>query len=465
MARPTTSPRDQERPFGHDELFFSTTDRKGVISGGNDVFVRVSGHAREQLIGSAHNIIRHPDMPRAVFKLLWDYLDADRPFAGYVKNMAADGCYYWVVALVVPTRQGYLSVRFKPSGALFPIVKDLYAELLAIERSAGDEEGAWRDGMQRAVEALSAAIRAKGFANYDDFMHTMLASELTSHQASSAGRSSGDVEPAADRDGELRRTLARCAEFDSHLADLFSEVDGFLAVIKNLDGKAAFLLDLSSNIHLVSLNALIGSCRLEGDGEGFSVVTQNLAALSQEGNVTIDTMTRQLTGLTSSLRETAFGITAAKLQVEMTVFFLRELLAASRRAGDGAPAEVGTGADIGTLVESFSASTIQLAAAVPRARQLIPGLMRLQEELAGDLRKLASVRLLGKIHAAGLADEAHFRELLDRILDQLQQAGAELDVLASGIAELRQQLPSLERSASLAQGTVQGFRGWTSAAA
>jgi hypothetical protein len=88
MSRPAISPRDQERPFGDDELFFSTTDRKGIISSANDVFVRVSGHPRDALIGSAHNIIRHPDMPRAGCKLLWDHLGAGGPFAGYVKNLA-----------------------------------------------------------------------------------------------------------------------------------------------------------------------------------------------------------------------------------------------------------------------------------------------------------------------------------------------------------------------------------------
>ena len=76
MARPTFAPTGRERQFDHHELFFSTTDPKGVILSGNDVFVRVSGYSREALVGTAHNIIRHPDIPQAVFKLLWDYLDA-----------------------------------------------------------------------------------------------------------------------------------------------------------------------------------------------------------------------------------------------------------------------------------------------------------------------------------------------------------------------------------------------------
>src|SRR4051812_27090860 len=99
MTSPIT-PRDVESPFGIEELFYSTTDRKGVILHGNDVFVRVSKHARERLVGSPHNIIRHPDMPRAAFRLVWETILSGSPVVAYVKNMAANGDYYWVTALI-----------------------------------------------------------------------------------------------------------------------------------------------------------------------------------------------------------------------------------------------------------------------------------------------------------------------------------------------------------------------------
>ena len=70
-----------EQPFDVGELFFSATDRKGIITSGNRVFVRVSGYERDELVGRAHNVVRHPDMPRAVFQILWDYLEAGRPIA------------------------------------------------------------------------------------------------------------------------------------------------------------------------------------------------------------------------------------------------------------------------------------------------------------------------------------------------------------------------------------------------
>lgn len=454
MARPTVTPRDQERPFGHDELFFSATDRRGVILACNEVFVRVSGHPREVLMGTAHNVIRHPDMPRAVFKLLWDHLAADKPFAGYVKNLAADGSYYWVVALVVPTHRGYLSIRFKPSAAFFPIVKDLYKELVAIERRAGDADGAWRDGMEQAGVALGAALQAHGFGDYDHFMHTLLAVEFGSHQTKGGARrlAAGDVPTGGD--AHLGAALDECLSADRHLATLFSAVDGFLEGVKDIDSKAAFLLDLSANVHLVSVNALIASCRIAGGGDGFSVVTQSLAALSQASHGTIDTMARQLTTLATSLRQMAFAITAAKLQNEMTMFFLGELLSPTGREGVDARAVEHVREDVAMLKDSLAESMRRIAASVPEARQSIPGLMRLQDELGSDLRQLATVRLLGKIHAVGLDGEEHLRELLDGILEELQRAGTELDALCTGVVSLRKQLRALERSIKDSSDTV-----------
>jgi PAS domain-containing protein len=79
---------EHERHFGAEELFFSATDRKGIIRVGNDVFVRVSGYERRELVGRPHNLIRHMDTPRCVFRLLWDYLERNEPIATYMKHTA-----------------------------------------------------------------------------------------------------------------------------------------------------------------------------------------------------------------------------------------------------------------------------------------------------------------------------------------------------------------------------------------
>jgi PAS domain S-box-containing protein len=97
------TPTGQERTFSADELIVSKTDPRGVITYANDVFLRVSGYPAGEALGRPHNIIRHPDMPKAVFALLWETLAARQEMFAYINNLAADGAHYWVLAHVTPS--------------------------------------------------------------------------------------------------------------------------------------------------------------------------------------------------------------------------------------------------------------------------------------------------------------------------------------------------------------------------
>jgi PAS domain S-box-containing protein len=175
----SVSPTGVEHRIGPAELFFSTTDQRGVIRSGNSVFVRVSHYSLEELTGSPHSVVRHPDMPAGAFRLMWDRLLAGRPMAAYVKNLARDGSYYWVFATVTPLGEGFLSVRMAPGVAeLLGPVKDLYPQVRAAEQEA-TERGLDR----RAVAALGAerieeGLRGLGFAGYDEFLLAALPAEV-----------------------------------------------------------------------------------------------------------------------------------------------------------------------------------------------------------------------------------------------------------------------------------------------
>ena len=82
------------------ELIISRTDLSGVITYVNDTFAKISGYEPSELIGKPHSIVRHPDMPKSVFKELWETISADKPWSGYVKNLRKDGGYYWVYAQI-----------------------------------------------------------------------------------------------------------------------------------------------------------------------------------------------------------------------------------------------------------------------------------------------------------------------------------------------------------------------------
>ncbi len=115
-------------------LIVSRTDLQGLITHVNTSFIDMSGYLEEELIGSPHSILRHPDMPAAAFKDLWDTVQQGRKWHGYVKNLRQDGGYYWVYATVIPNiRQGkligYTSVRRKTSRNHVSAAEELYRSM------------------------------------------------------------------------------------------------------------------------------------------------------------------------------------------------------------------------------------------------------------------------------------------------------------------------------------------------
>jgi len=132
---------EQETAFPSGELIVSQTDPEGRITMCNEAFAVMSGYARVELLGEAHSILRHPDMPRAAFADLWTTIRQGTRWSGYVKNLRKDGGYYWVFATVIPRIRdgriaGFTSVRRAPSRTKVAEAARSYAVLLDAERSA-----------------------------------------------------------------------------------------------------------------------------------------------------------------------------------------------------------------------------------------------------------------------------------------------------------------------------------------
>ena len=124
----------RERSFAADQRLISTTNLKGVITYCNDVFVEISGFTREELVGTSHNLVRHPDVPPAVFAHMWADLKAGKAWMGIVKNRCKNGDHYWVNAFVTPIWEngqitGYESVRVKPTAGQIERATALYQRL------------------------------------------------------------------------------------------------------------------------------------------------------------------------------------------------------------------------------------------------------------------------------------------------------------------------------------------------
>jgi PAS domain S-box-containing protein len=167
VSKPT--PKNNEKVLSADEFIVSKTDMKGKILYGNKIFIKISGYEEHELLGKPHSILRHPDMPKVVFKLLWERIQAKKEIFAYVKNLSKDGSFYWVHANVTVTLDAndnvvdYHSVRRKPSAKAMEVIPGLYAQLLAEEK---------RSGMDASMRMLENILEEKGMS-YDDFIFNL----------------------------------------------------------------------------------------------------------------------------------------------------------------------------------------------------------------------------------------------------------------------------------------------------
>ncbi len=159
-----------ERTFSDSVILVSKTDLKGIITYANQEFIKIVGYSEKELIGQPHNIIRHPDMPRIVFKLLWDTLKSGEEINAYVINQCKNSSdHYWVFANVVASTDikgnvlGYHSTRHTARKEALNVIIPLYKELLAIEK---------RSGMEGSLKRLQEILKEGGIT-YDEFVLTI----------------------------------------------------------------------------------------------------------------------------------------------------------------------------------------------------------------------------------------------------------------------------------------------------
>lgn len=134
----------KEIVLADDTLITSKTDLRGDIIYANDDFLKYAGYTMDEILYKPHNIVRHEDMPRTVFKFLWDYMKRGEEIFAFVKNKTKNNDYYWVFANVTPSFDvnnqiiGYYSVRRKPNAKALEQIKPLYRELLKFEQMSLD---------------------------------------------------------------------------------------------------------------------------------------------------------------------------------------------------------------------------------------------------------------------------------------------------------------------------------------
>ncbi|EFC32342.1 PAS domain-containing protein [Campylobacter jejuni] len=137
----------KEIVLSEDALITSKTDLKGNIIYANNDFLKYAGYKVDELLYKPHNIVRHEDMPRTVFKCLWDSIQKGDEIFAFVKNKAKDGSFYWVFANVTASFDAngniinYYSVRRAPNRKSISTIESVYKILLEKEQKLGINAG------------------------------------------------------------------------------------------------------------------------------------------------------------------------------------------------------------------------------------------------------------------------------------------------------------------------------------
>ncbi|MGZ3743742.1 MAG: PAS domain-containing protein [Pseudobdellovibrionaceae bacterium] len=306
-----------ESPFDITELFISRTDERGILQFGNDVFVRVSEYSPEELIGSPHNIIRHPHMPKAVFRLLWDTIKQGKIIAAYVKNRSTTGKYYWVLATVFPIKGGYFSIRLKPTSEVLKVVDEIYQEVLKVENEKG---------IDIALTRMAQLIKKAGFESYEAFQAYALRTELQLRDQAVAGIStSRNLDCCGVRGSrgfcEMHQLALMAAK---GFADTVKSLDIFKELEKKCGAETTIIARACERLESLAVNMSISAHKLGKDGSTLAVVANTFQATAKQVIQNYNNFEKFSAEVLAKLEQVLFSISCSRVQTEMLAFFLKE---------------------------------------------------------------------------------------------------------------------------------------------
>jgi PAS domain S-box-containing protein len=460
MKTHAIQPTGVAQTFAANETFFSTTDERGVITAGNGVFSRTSGYALDELVGQPHNIIRHSEMPRVVFRQLWETIRAGRSFMGYVKNQARNGSHYWVFAVIVPIPQGFLSVRIKPTSPILSQIEAIYQRLAAKEAeaiSAGRSEGQAADASR---EQLERELKELGFTGYEAFSHHALNREITCRDAEISHRRLRlfpvQLAPAGKDEAQplLAALYAQTLLAYADINVLFASLDSFVAVSRGIRERKDSVQAIAEDFRLNALNAQIAAQPLGEQGRTLGTVAE---ILNHHGL----SLSRNVSGLAECINHTATAVadiasnlSAARIQIEMLLSYVAEI--ALDRAGRAENHQ------IRSIMEDLGAgfvTTMERAFhAIETLQRRLPEVLGTKELLRKDIVFLHVAQISGLTEVSRLRDASTLRTTFTGLRAQIDTGSRELERLDEVVDELKALTANTPHHAQNIQRSMQQMR-------
>ncbi|MBC7738532.1 MAG: PAS domain S-box protein [Candidatus Saccharibacteria bacterium] len=400
-----TEPEAAEMPFAIEEVFYSRTDKRGVIASGNSVFQRISGFSWEQLLGAPHRIVRNSDTPRAIFHLMWRTIQAGEACVAYIRNKTLDGRAYWVIATVFPLDDGYLSVRIKPTSPLFATIKSLYANLALAERT----EGLTPDASE---QRLLAELAKLGYADYQGFMQAALLAEYR-----------------ARNNNPLLGTYFN--ELDKVNAGLDSTTKLQVDLLRSFDR----LRDLPTNMRIIA-------SRLEPSGGPISAISDIYSATSGELFQEITDFAQGKKSLSRRMQQAfdkaTFLRLFAQLQGEVVLRTSDEKFENPR---------IERRVEVAILSKLSQHCEVQAMTGLAEAEQLAGAMTRASSDLRRSMLGLDTIRVMGRVESGRLGAEGNrigatidqIDECHSGIIGLLQKIMDNTSIVSSGVNAIRTQ--------------------------
>ena len=307
---------EQQHIVGPDQIFFSVTDDKGVITDSNSVFESISHYLREELLDSPHNIIRNPEMPGGAFRLMWDALESGKPFIAYVRNMAKDGLPYEVLSTVTPLEGGgYLSVRTRVSDPEFASkIWWLYGETRGKEDELLGEGKNRRETAEIGAQFINDKVSDHGFVDYEDVQRFLLPHEISiwEKNASNEVVAEGRLAPVSKAVSELRTEEENWSDRQDAMAELAAQLTSVGAKIQASLARTA---DLKTQADVWS-----------GKLTPMEAIPLNVAvSLGSIVTEYVDDLQKRLQALRGSIEHVRPTIALARVQTHCLAAFVREV--------------------------------------------------------------------------------------------------------------------------------------------
>jgi aerotaxis receptor len=319
MLNKQHSVSDEEVDFQLKDMFVSKTDKKGIIQYGNQVFTHLSGYTNEELIGSPHNIIRHAHMPRTVFKLFWSYLKENKAIFAYVKNQAKSGRYYWVMAAVMPTSDGYFSVRIKPNCGILSTVEALYNEVLSVEKEKG---------MDSALQFINEKLQNLGFSSYNEFMIHAVTEELASREDAMTSFEyypHGLRQNASAMQKNLFEMQSRVLNTKATYSNSVAQLAKYRKFKENSQDSIYNITKSLPKLEHLSINMSVAANKLGKQGSTLAVVSSYFDKTAKDVVSLLGQIESSFTSVSDKLSTIIINSSCSRLMIEMIGQYLNEV--------------------------------------------------------------------------------------------------------------------------------------------